>query len=143
MSSFVHDTHRRRTLLCILCSVWPHRSVLFVRGLSVSTLLCCWCCAVTLTVVSVHGAHVHIVDIPTSISMKWELDPECPSSDCSHEVSHSSPPVSVPLRQVGSSTVWDEGMIVLHEGKLRGASEDMHVATCCATISLCTIASEA
>ena len=32
VSSFVHDTHRRRSLLCMLCSVWPHRSVLFVCG---------------------------------------------------------------------------------------------------------------
>ena len=28
-----------------------------------------------------HGAHVHIVDIPTSISVKWESDPQCPPSD--------------------------------------------------------------
>ena len=84
MSSFVHDSHRRRTFLCVLCSVWPHRSVLFVCGLYVSTSLCCWCCAVTLTVVS--GSHVHIVNIPTSISVKWESGPECPSSDCGHDL---------------------------------------------------------
>ena len=33
-----------------------------------------------------HGAHVHIVDIvniPTSISVKWESDPQCPPSDIS------------------------------------------------------------
>ena len=50
-----------------------------VCGQYVSTSLCCWCCAVTLTVVS--GSRVHIVNIPTSISVKWESGPECPSSD--------------------------------------------------------------
>ena len=32
----VHDTHRRRTLLCMLYKVWPHRSVLFVCELYVA-----------------------------------------------------------------------------------------------------------
>ena len=47
VSSYVHDSHRRRTLLSMLCSVWPHGSVLFVCALYVSTSLCYWCCAVT------------------------------------------------------------------------------------------------
>ena len=71
----MHDSHRRRTLLCMLGSVWTvcgHFTVLLVQ--------CCdsdsgeW---VTCT---------HIGNIPTSISVKWESGPECPSSDCGHDL---------------------------------------------------------
>ena len=47
VSSFVHDSHRRRTLLCILCSVWPHRSVLAICVWTICdhfTLLLVLCC---------------------------------------------------------------------------------------------------
>ena len=55
-----------------------------------------------------HGAHVHIVDIvniPTSISVKWESDPQCPPSDISsatHTGSNEFELDGLPLRQARS-----------------------------------------
>ena len=52
--------------------------------------------------------HVHIVDIvniPTSISVKWESDPQCPPSDISsatHTGSNEFELDGLPLGQVGS-----------------------------------------
>ena len=53
------------------------------------------------------GAHVHImdiVDIPTSISVKWESDPQCPLSDISsaHTGNNEFELDGLPLGQVGS-----------------------------------------
>ena len=70
--------HRTRTRFCMLRSVWTVREHF--------TLLLVLCCD------SDSGecmGHVHIpthVDIPTSMSVKWESDPECPSSDCVYQL---------------------------------------------------------
>ena len=50
---------------------------------------------------------MHIVDIPTSISVKWESDPQCPPSDNSsatHAGNNEFELDGLPLGQVGS--VW-------------------------------------
>ena len=48
---------------------------------------------------------MHIVDIPTSISVKWESDPQCPPSDISsatHTGNNEFELDGLPLGQVGS-----------------------------------------
>ena len=59
------------------------------------------------------GAHVHIVDIPTSMSVKWESDSEFPPSHISsatHTGDNEFELDRMPLRQVGS--VWGDGKIL-------------------------------
>ena len=68
---------------------------------------CAWGCSCTYCAVTrVHGAHVHIVDIvdiPTSISVKWESDPQCPPSDISSAAGNNEFELDgLPLGQVGS-----------------------------------------
>ena len=102
----LRDLQKNNVHMC----TWPHRRVLFVCGLYVSTSLCCWCCVVTLTVV--HGAHVHIVDIPVSMSVKWESDSELSLSHISSATYTGDNEFEldrVPLGQVES--VWGDGKI--------------------------------
>ena len=52
-----------------------------------------------------HGAHVHIVDIPVSMSVKWESDSEFPLShiySATHTGGNEFELDRVPLGQVGS-----------------------------------------
>ena len=76
-----------------------------------------------------HGAHVCIVDIPTSISVKWELDPECPPCDISSATRTDDNEFElyrVPLGQVhGEGVGLRKGFV--REGKLAGESEGVRV----------------
>ena len=130
--------HAHNNIFVQCVDMWPHISVLFVHMWTVHehfTPLLRRCCAVSLTVASVHGTLLTLTFPPPFQQSGNRAQSVLPLTaamifSATHTGDNEFELDGVPLGQVGR--VWGERRIVRRGGKLRGASEDMHEVTGCA-----------